>query len=85
MQVAALKGIEAEGWLEDPEMNQAMCFGSIPAWALDLANSLPVHAFSREVHHSTRSAHQSQLTLDPNAVKVHASVKVHAPTALAAV
>lgn len=44
-----MKGMEAEGWFEKAGMNQAMCFGSLPDWAKDLADALPTDLFSRKV------------------------------------
>ena len=44
-----MKGVQAEGWFEKTEMNQAMCFGSLPDWAKELADALPTNLFSSKV------------------------------------
>lgn len=44
-----IKGVAAEGWFTDADMNQAMRFGTLPVWATNLAETLPVHLFTKQV------------------------------------
>ncbi|BDA44448.1 probable Alkylated DNA repair protein alkB homolog 8 [Coccomyxa sp. Obi] len=62
LQETTMKGVEAEGWFETAEMNQAMCFGSLPGWAKDLADALPTDLFSRKIQ--SRQPLFDQLTVN---------------------
>lgn len=62
LQETTMKGVQAEGWFENTEMNQAMCFGSLSDWAKDLANALPTDLFSRKIR--SRQPLFDQLTVN---------------------
>ncbi|CAL8470407.1 g9949 [Coccomyxa elongata] len=77
LQETTVKGVEAEGWFENAEMNQAMCFGSLPNWAKGLTDALPTDLLSRKIR--SRQPLFDQLTVNVYApgegIKAHVDLE----------
>ena len=47
LQARVLAAVHADGWLLGG-LNQAMCFGNLPSWAVELGSRLPVHLLAQK-------------------------------------